>query len=156
VFFVLGNDEKIGNTISTQLNTVREISPGDGYGIKALIPVAVLVFLVGIAQGVSKLLRVFGSAIPGQLVPNRTSLFLENAKHPDIVEAWRYTELGTIEDLSNEIDATIARSPVNVAKDTLFRNSRFAESIRRDCVYCQLHKRSVCNNSSYCCGDERV
>jgi hypothetical protein len=119
VFFVLGGDKKIEEAISTQLSAAPQISLGDSYGIKALIPVAVLIFLVGIAQGVSKLLRVIGSAIPGQLVPNRISLFLKNGKPSEVAEAWQYTQLGTVEDLNNEIDATIARPPLNAANDTL-------------------------------------
>jgi hypothetical protein len=114
LFFALGDDSKVENQISTQLNAIPSLveSSKDIYGIKALIPVAVLIFLLGIAQGNSKLLRVIGAAIPGQLVSERSNLLLTYTSPKDIEEAWLYSDkLTKIDELNAEIDATIGVVP---------------------------------------------
>jgi hypothetical protein len=119
VFFALGGDKQVEDQISAQ---VTGISPPqiDVYGIKAVIPIAVLILLLGIAQGNSKLLRVIGAAIPGQLVPNRRNLLMRNAAPLEIGESWQYNPiLGSIDQLNTEIDATIGRVPVDQANDIL-------------------------------------
>jgi hypothetical protein len=126
VFFALGGDKPISVPLSAVTQGPLEGSSSikalmsDGYGVKALIPVAVLIFLIGIAQGVSKLLRVIGAAIPGQLVPHRANLMIKWATGPEIIEAWQYNpKLDTVEELNTEIDSAIGRVPADPAKDIL-------------------------------------
>src|SRR5262249_33494278 len=99
VFFALGGDKQVEDKISTQATGISstQIPQIDVYGIKAVIPIAVLILLLGIAQGNSKLLRVIGAAIPGQLVPNRCNLLLRYSTPLEIGEAWQYNpKLGNI------------------------------------------------------------
>jgi hypothetical protein len=109
-----------GPTVTSLSGVYTSSPPADSYGIKALIPLAVVIFLLGIAQGNSKLLRVIGGAIPGQLVSDRTSLLLKSARPAQIGEAWQYNDrLGNLVELNNEIDTTISRVPINPMHDNL-------------------------------------
>jgi hypothetical protein len=120
VFFTLGGYEITQGSFSAQANAIPRLCPDNTYGIQTLVPLAVIVFLIGIAQGNSKLLRIIGAAIPGQLVPNRAALLMQNASQLEIVEAWQYnSNLGDIWQLNTEIDAAISRLPFDQAKDTL-------------------------------------
>jgi hypothetical protein len=121
VFFAMGGDQKIGGAVSSmQLAANPPVPLNDPYGIKILIPVAVLIFLIGIAQGASKLLRVIGAAIPGKLVPDRTFLLARYAPAFEIVEAWQYNpRLKRLDELNAEIDTTIGRSTPDPFRDIL-------------------------------------
>jgi hypothetical protein len=121
IFFALGGEKPIPiprDAMSQSAEIKALIS--DGYGVKALIPVAVLIFLIGIAQGVSKLLRVIGAAIPGQLVPDRASLTMQYAPPLELIDACRYNPArDSLDDLNNEIDSAISRVPADPRRDLL-------------------------------------
>ncbi|WP_316202986.1 MULTISPECIES: hypothetical protein [unclassified Bradyrhizobium] len=126
LFFALGGDNKVENAVSAQLIAIPKMTPDDTYGIKALVPIAVLILLIGIAQGNSKLLRVIGMAIPGRLVQDRTMLLIHGAKLNgsllELGEAWQYNpRLGDVWELNAEIDTTIGRVPLDPAKDILYK-----------------------------------
>jgi hypothetical protein len=82
----------------------------DAYGLRTLVPIAVAIFLLGIAQANSNLMRIVGAAVPGRLVPDRRHLFLKYAPPKDIVKAWAHApKVASVEDLSDVIDETIIR-----------------------------------------------
>jgi hypothetical protein len=120
LFFALdagGEFEKNIQSLGTALLSPPPIL--DSYGLKSLIPIAVVIFLLGIAQANSQLLRVVGASTPGRLIPSRRRLYLKYASAEDISEAWTYDHhLDTAAELGDVIDEIIRLPPAKAATDS--------------------------------------
>jgi hypothetical protein len=94
------------------------------YGISAILPLAALVVLLGLAQGLSAFLRMLGGTLPLHVAYRLDVLLTRYLPLDVLVRAWTYSSTANnLTTLSDRMDQEVERSSGTKA-DGFFRHSR--------------------------------
>lgn len=95
------------------------------YGISAILPLATIVVLLGIAQGISAFVRMMGSSLKIHAMYKINLLLLRYLPVDLLIETWSHFESASdVTDLSQKLDQEVTRSESNNSAKRFFERSR--------------------------------
>lgn len=122
------------SSMASQANAVKEESENkknepesilETYGLSAVLPLAALVVLLGIAQGLSTFVRMIGSSLPIHAVYKIDLLLLHYLPVDLLIDAWsRFESVTDVALLSNTLDQEVTRSEGSTDAKRFFERSR--------------------------------